>query len=337
MTSVVCPGIHKEKRKQVLVNQNNQCAKKPYSRISGLEGYKCPLWQRKTKQGKLDLTNYKIIKLDSDSGNEIENLVALCMNCYKVLVKRTENNSDESESESESSEDDTPTRKQLAKSKPAKSKPTITVNKNYYVDTLIFKSECVSTRPSHNSTSAESNTIKEYSIDEIKRLYEAFYRFVYVTEKWRVTYYPERPGTVEAKELPLMVSTTKLIGNYGDVYDVTYLLKNHSDDQNIWICINCEGKNRFIRINQHDTNVVEPLNVTNADTNTKNTQPNTESMSNNGTKECVICLENITTKIALVPCGHTQFHSECIEKIPATNKLCPICKQQVRSMIRIYD
>jgi len=62
-----------------------------------------------------------------------------------------------------------------------------------------------------------------------------------------------------------------------------------------------------------------------------------ESMidSKNNTVECCICFEALTNKIALVPCGHTTFCSECIDKL--REKKCPICMQRYRSVISIFD
>ena len=48
---------------------------------------------------------------------------------------------------------------------------------------------------------------------------------------------------------------------------------------------------------------------------------------------CCICYEEITNKIALVPCGHTKYCSNCVEKIV----VCSLCKKEIEKVINIYE
>src|SRR5580692_11808554 len=94
---IIVPHISGNKKHDVVHKQDGKCAKKPYSRISGLEGYKCPLWKKKTKQGTFEDNNYKIIKIDPDGKNILDNLIALCDQCFNVMVRRRKNAIEESD------------------------------------------------------------------------------------------------------------------------------------------------------------------------------------------------------------------------------------------------
>lgn len=49
---------------------------------------------------------------------------------------------------------------------------------------------------------------------------------------------------------------------------------------------------------------------------------------------CCICMEQITNRIALVPCGHTSLCNDCVKTF-APDK-CPICSKAYTSIINIY-
>src|SRR5258706_12715875 len=87
MNKVITPNISKEKKLQVIKKQNNKCAKKPYSRVKGLEGHKCPLWNKMNKNGKFNNDDYIIIKINANEKSTLDNLIALCNKCYEVLTK----------------------------------------------------------------------------------------------------------------------------------------------------------------------------------------------------------------------------------------------------------
>ncbi len=49
-------------------------------------------------------------------------------------------------------------------------------------------------------------------------------------------------------------------------------------------------------------------------------------------EECVVCLYNQKTH-AFIPCGHKACCVDCVKNF----KICPICRKQVKTFIRIYD
>jgi len=49
---------------------------------------------------------------------------------------------------------------------------------------------------------------------------------------------------------------------------------------------------------------------------------------------CSICAHPIQQNIALQPCGHTQFCSNCIDKF--TKNVCPICMQPYTNYMKIF-
>ena len=50
-------------------------------------------------------------------------------------------------------------------------------------------------------------------------------------------------------------------------------------------------------------------------------------------KLCCICYVNIKTHIC-IPCGHKCLCETCTKKI---TKTCPICKQQIFNIIKVYE
>ncbi len=51
------------------------------------------------------------------------------------------------------------------------------------------------------------------------------------------------------------------------------------------------------------------------------------------TDECCVCFVPIKQKLACVPCGHTTICGVCIAKI---NDVCPMCKVDIESTMKIY-
>lgn len=48
--------------------------------------------------------------------------------------------------------------------------------------------------------------------------------------------------------------------------------------------------------------------------------------------ECCICLEDITQRLVIYPCGHSAFCNECISKI----RECSICKGDIKDIFKVY-
>ena len=108
---IIKPTITKIMEKKILKNQDNKCAKKPYSRIDGLMNYQCLLWKK--NKGKFDNNQYVIIKKNNKEKNSEDNLIAICETCHSVLKNRIKEkqkllskNNSESENEEESENND---------------------------------------------------------------------------------------------------------------------------------------------------------------------------------------------------------------------------------------
>lgn len=65
-----------------------------------------------------------------------------------------------------------------------------------------------------------------------------------------------------------------------------------------------------------------------------NVHINTDVSVEPNAKDCLICLETIEQRYALLPCGHTQFCKDCINKI--NNRKCPMCMQIIRSHVKLH-
>ena len=61
-----------------------------------------------------------------------------------------------------------------------------------------------------------------------------------------------------------------------------------------------------------------------------NNQKVSKPIENNN--NCCICFEDIDYKIALVPCGHAQFHDKCVTSL----QQCPICLTKIEKAIKIF-
>lgn len=75
------PQITKYIEKKIILNQDNKCARKPYSRIKGLMNYNCRLWKKERNKGQFIDIDYNFVKINGG-------LIALCNSCYRVLVNR---------------------------------------------------------------------------------------------------------------------------------------------------------------------------------------------------------------------------------------------------------
>ncbi|KAJ8535101.1 hypothetical protein ON010_g13635 [Phytophthora cinnamomi] len=51
--------------------------------------------------------------------------------------------------------------------------------------------------------------------------------------------------------------------------------------------------------------------------------------------ECVICFDGPQEAVC-VPCGHNAVCMDCAQELLDTTRLCPVCRQQVREVIRLY-
>eukprot|EP00644_Phytophthora_capsici_P010080 jgi/Phyca11/551232/estExt2_Genewise1Plus.C_PHYCAscaffold_410078 len=67
--------------------------------------------------------------------------------------------------------------------------------------------------------------------------------------------------------------------------------------------------------------------------------PDKSALSQNAeahrTDECVICFDGPQEAVC-VPCGHNAVCMDCAQELLDTTRLCPVCRQQVREVIRLF-
>ena len=71
--------------------QNFKCANDFDAEIEELEEYECPRWKMTYNQGSFDEACYKIdhvVEYSFSQDNSVDNLCALCPNCYAVKKRR---------------------------------------------------------------------------------------------------------------------------------------------------------------------------------------------------------------------------------------------------------
>ena len=51
---------------------------------------------------------------------------------------------------------------------------------------------------------------------------------------------------------------------------------------------------------------------------------------------CVCCMERLRTH-ALVPCGHRALCERCVDQVELVERVCPICRADVRGSLRVFD
>ena len=72
-----------------------------------------------------------------------------------------------------------------------------------------------------------------------------------------------------------------------------------------------------------------------------NQKPGTSSMTDKGDKsdsedgDCTVCFER-PVNAALIPCGHLSMCYECAVKVKKRDRLCPLCRQPIKSVLRVY-
>lgn len=52
------------------------------------------------------------------------------------------------------------------------------------------------------------------------------------------------------------------------------------------------------------------------------------------TNECPICTETLVRRWAIIPCGHTQFCKDCVNKLPI--RKCPICRTNIQAHVLLH-
>jgi hypothetical protein len=77
---------------------------------------------------------------------------------------------------------------------------------------------------------------------------------------------------------------------------------------------NCDGNNNSDCVN---------------DSNSRNSNSNCDSSNS----ECCVCFDDILQQYAIIPCGHIDVCSNCLDKV---NDECPTCRSKITSRLRIY-
>ena len=91
LTSKKKRSVTNAQKKQVAGTKYYQCSNKPGSNLKGLEGYICPLWNKKDNPGMFDESGYDIDHINEHSitgDDSSENLQALCPCCHRVKTNR---------------------------------------------------------------------------------------------------------------------------------------------------------------------------------------------------------------------------------------------------------
>jgi len=57
-----------------------------------------------------------------------------------------------------------------------------------------------------------------------------------------------------------------------------------------------------------------------------------ESVEVPPSEECVVCLEKIPERVAIVPCGHTTICRDCCLELDS----CPLCRGKIKQVIKLF-
>jgi len=241
MDKLVKPRISDSLKKKIAKNQDCKCARKPYSRIPGLEKHSCCSWARKYDEGKF-YNKYVIIKLDSSKKNTEENLIALCIDCYDVLCKRYNRSqmySDSEESE-ESGSDSEPEPKSKSKSK-CKTKT------NSLTDSIIRQTNTFN--PIENITAVNRNLINNgvYNLnrqDESLKLNNSSSLLDLFDKKIRIIYPSQNyPAHINIFSEPYIESRIIGYAHQGDVFNSS----SKFDNDMLWTKIFYNNQLGFIK------------------------------------------------------------------------------------------
>ncbi|CAE8680853.1 unnamed protein product, partial [Polarella glacialis] len=56
----------------------------------------------------------------------------------------------------------------------------------------------------------------------------------------------------------------------------------------------------------------------------------------NGQDTCCVCMDKRKDSV-LTPCGHRAVCSECGETLKARSRKCPVCRQTITGVVRVFD
>jgi hypothetical protein len=83
--------ISKSTKEDIAKRQAYRCANVPGKYTRGLEGYQCPLWDRRINQGMFGASGYEIdhiIEVAEEGSDHESNLQALCKRCHREKTSR---------------------------------------------------------------------------------------------------------------------------------------------------------------------------------------------------------------------------------------------------------
>jgi hypothetical protein len=353
-------NISKYMQNKIIKEQENKCARKPYSRIDGLQNYHCLLWKKTRSKGVFIDKNYVFYKNDDNI------IVALCNNCSKVLENRIKKSisdpiSDSNSDSNSDSEDVTIKRKKsndifryTTKDRTQNVNINISPTQNIYISTTqntyiprtvpkqtttrMYQNAYVpmtvpdsseksfgrfaDTVPEQTTTRMYQNThIPRQSLNKQECLKTPMFQGQQTTTKYRVIFYPGYvPGKVYIRNGPSNIFEIIGIAYYGDIIDVIQIVEN-----NEWLMFNFEkNKIGYIKQTYDNQTIVEKVIDEQINTTIKN--------ENEEQNICCICYNKLEYIHALIPCGHTSTCIQCINKIDK----CAICTKKITGNLRIY-
>lgn len=148
-------------------------------------------------------------------------------------------------------------------------------------------------------------------------------------------------GGTDIKAAPLTTSETVGQAWYNDVFTLAHPVELLDASDNKWIKIVYRESDAYLFC-VPDSNELEYLTQPKKqEKQEKQEKPEKAEICKSyaTTKEsndihCCICFDPITTPLALVPCGHTQFCEQCVKT--GNWKSCPLCNQHIERYINLY-
>ena len=134
--------------------------------------------------------------------------------------------------------------------------------------------------------------------------------------KNKIIDFAKNSNTINVYEAPWTSSNVICHIAYGDKISIC----EKYDD---WIKIIHQKKIGFM-VRPRRENINENMNVI---------MPAMDPIKSLSENNCCVCFELISSKIALVPCGHTEICPECVDKLH--QRKCPVCMLQFSQYIRL--
>jgi len=98
---MIIAKITRELHNKVERKQGGRCANSPQSPIRELNSYKCPLWKNTRYPGIFqnayfddNFTKSAVLKIDPDEDDNLNNLIAICKDCFYVYMHGSDDRSE---------------------------------------------------------------------------------------------------------------------------------------------------------------------------------------------------------------------------------------------------